>query len=208
MARKFVWRLCILLAVIVAFYPVIYFIVDRKFGLLSSKSADLLADVVWNAAFYTHIVLGGLALLIGWTQFNTRFRNKNLKLHRQLGLVYVFAVWISALAGIYIGFFATGGFVAAAGFISLGVVWFATTLMAYVHIKNKRIDQHQAAMIYSYAACFAAVTLRIWLPLLISVFGDFSIAYTIVSWLCWVPNIFVANRLVKTLVHLDIVYKK
>jgi hypothetical protein len=55
-------------------------------------------------------------------------------------------------------------------------------------------------MIYSYAACFAAVTLRIWLPLLISITGDFFIAYPIVAWLCWVPNLIVANLIVKSMV--------
>ncbi len=43
--------------------------------------------------------------------------------------------------------------------------------------------------IYSYAASFAAVTLRIWLPLLTIAFQDFVVAYRIVAWLCWVPNI-------------------
>ena len=52
-------------------------------------------------------------------------------------------------------------------------------------------------MVYSYAACFAAVTLRLWLPFLIAVFHDFETAYVIVAWLCWVPNLIVANYLTK-----------
>ena len=102
---------------------------------------------------------------------------------------------------IYIGFFATGGLVSSLGFICLGVIWFYTTLMAYIHIKNKRINQHQQMMIYSYAACFAAVTLRIWLPLLILTFGDFITAYKIVAWLCWIPNIIIANLIVRRFVQ-------
>jgi hypothetical protein len=54
-------------------------------------------------------------------------------------------------------------------------------------------------MIYSYAACFAAVTLRLWLPLLVIGFGDFIKAYTVVAWLCWVPNILVAYLIVRKL---------
>jgi dolichyl-phosphate-mannose--protein O-mannosyl transferase len=54
-------------------------------------------------------------------------------------------------------------------------------------------------MIYSYAACFAAVTLRIWLPLLIMIFGDFIIAYTIVAWMCWIPNLIVARLITRKL---------
>jgi hypothetical protein len=48
-------------------------------------------------------------------------------------------------------------------------------------------------MIYSYAACLAAVTLRLWLPVLSMTFQHFVTAYTIVAWLCWVPNIIVAS---------------
>jgi len=54
-------------------------------------------------------------------------------------------------------------------------------------------------MIYSYAACFAAVTLRIWLPLLTMIYGDFVKAYVIVAWLCWIPNIIVAGVITRRL---------
>ena len=118
-------------------------------------------------------------------------------LHRQIGKLYIISVLLSAIAGIYVGFFATGGLVSSFGFICLGIIWFYTTLMAYIHIKNKRINKHRKMMIYSYAACFAAVTLRIWLPLLILFFGDFITAYKIVAWLCWVPNLIIANLIVR-----------
>jgi hypothetical protein len=49
--------------------------------------------------------------------------------------------------------------------------------------------------VYSYAACFAGVTLRIWLPLLIVAFG-FSKAYPAVAWLCWIPNLIFADWIV------------
>ena len=52
-------------------------------------------------------------------------------------------------------------------------------------------------MIYSYAACFGAVTLRIWLPLLILLLGSFEPAYRIVAWLAWVPNLIFAYYWVK-----------
>lgn len=43
------------------------------------------------------------------------------------------------------------------------------------------------------------VTLRIWLPLLAVVYGDFNKAYVVVAWLCWVPNIFVAYLLTRNM---------
>jgi uncharacterized membrane protein len=187
------------LATLTGIYPVIYFVMDRRFGLLSSKSDVLLSDVFWNVSFYIHIVLGGLALLIGWTQFIPKWRVAKLSWHRRIGKLYVIAVLLSAFAGIYIAFYATGGFIASLGFISLGIFWFYTTLRAFLLIKNGRIDRHQRMMIYSYAACFAAVTLRIWLPLLTLLFHDFVKAYLIVAWMCWVPNMMVAYLIVKQL---------
>lgn len=193
MAKKISWIFVVILAIIVGFYPVIYFVIDRKFGLLQSKSNELLASNFWNLGFYTHIILGGLALLIGWTQFSEGFRDKNLNLHRQLGKTYVISVLLSSIAGIGIGFFATGGILSKLGFICLGIIWLFSTLMAYQYIRKGQIERHHKMMIYSYAACLAAVTLRLWLPLLTIAFGNFVIAYTIVAWLCWVPNIIVAN---------------
>ena len=186
-------------AIIIGLYPSIYFFKERTFGLLSSKSNELLANALWNTAFYTHIILGGIALFIGWLQFNTKLRLRNLSTHRAIGKIYIVTGLISSLASIGLGFFATGGFMTSAGFVSLGIIWFTTTLLAYLKIKNMQIEQHRRLMIYSYAACFAAVTLRIWLPLLVIIFGNFIVAYSIVAWLCWVPNLMVAKLIVRKL---------
>jgi hypothetical protein len=48
-----------------------------------------------------------------------------------------------------------------------------------------------------YSLVFAAVTLRIELPNLAVVFQDFDPAYAVVSWLCWVPNLLVAEWYVR-----------
>jgi hypothetical protein len=185
------------LATIIGIYPVIYFLIDRKFGLLSQKPELILENTIWNIAFYAHIILGGIALLIGWMQFHQKFRERNPKRHKQIGKLYVLSVFISSLAGIYIGFFATGGIVASLGFISLGIGWFFATILSFIAIKNKQVEKHKIFMFYSYALCFAAVTLRIWLPLLSFLFGDFITAYKITAWLCWIPNVFLANILIK-----------
>ena len=198
-ARNVFSILAAVLAILVGFYPSVYFFVDEKFGLLQSKSDAVLSSFIWNIGFYTHIVLGGLALLTGWSQFNKKIRTKKLRLHRLLGKIYVVSVFLSAIAGFYIAFFATSGIIASVGFIMLALLWFYTTLRAYMYIRNLNIDKHQEMMIYSYALCFAAVTLRIWLPLLTMLFHDFTPAYRIVAYLCWVPNLIVAYLLVKQL---------
>lgn len=199
MKKRIIWILFAFCAISIGIYPVIYFLIDRKFALLASKTNELLADISWNVGFYTHIILGGLALLIGWIQFSEKFRNKNLNLHRQIGKLYVISALLSAISGIYIGFYATGGLVSVLGFVSLGIIWFYVSLNAYLKAKNKEIFEHQKMMIYSYAACFAAVTLRIWLPILTIILGDFMLAYPMVAWLCWIPNLMVAYLLVRKL---------
>ena len=190
--KKASWITVGILSTLIGFYPIIYFLIDRKFGLLASKSTELLTNNLWNIAFYCHIILGGIALLIGWLQFSKKLRNKNLKLHRIIGKLYVISVLISGTSGLYIAFFATGGIISIIGFASLGIIWLTTTVLAYLAIKKRKIRLHENLMIYSYAACFGAVTLRIWLPTLIFLLDGFTVAYRIVAWLAWVPNLIVA----------------
>ncbi len=190
--KKASWITVGILSTLIGLYPIIYFIIDRKFGLLASKSSELLSDAIWNVAFYSHIILGGFALLIGWLQFNSKLRNRYIKLHRNIGKLYVISVLISGSSGLYIAYFATGGILSILGFASLGIIWLTTTVLAYLAIRNGDIALHKKLMIYSYAACFGAVTLRIWLPTLIYLLDGFTIAYRIVAWLAWVPNLIVA----------------
>ena len=200
LSNRILWWVFGILSIGVGLYPLLYFIIDRKFGLLGTKSEILLSDLIWNVGFYTHIILGGLALGIGWMQFSNRLRTKRLQLHRTIGKIYVIAVLLSGITGLYIGYHATGGWIPALGFMSLAVVWLYTTTGAFIAIKKGQVDKHQKLMIYSYACCFGAVTLRIWLPLLIVLYeGAFIPAYRIVAWLAWVPNILVAYFIIRRL---------
>lgn len=197
MLRRILYIFLSIAAVAIGLYPIIYFVIDRHFGLLSTKSSALLNDILWNTTFYGHITFGGLALLIGWLQFNKKLRIKNIKMHRNIGRVYFISVLISGLCSLYIAYYATGGIVSVLGFGCLGIIWLTTTWFAIKAIRNKNIALHQRLMIYSYAACFAAVTLRLWLPLLSNMLNSFETAYPIVSWLCWVPNMLVAYFITK-----------
>ena len=78
MLKKVGWYLFATLSLVIGLYPMYYFLGDRMFGLLSSKPDILLSNVFWNVGFYTHIIFGGIALLIGWAQFSTKLRNKNI----------------------------------------------------------------------------------------------------------------------------------
>ena len=195
--KKASWITVGILSTLIGLYPIIYFLIDRKFGLLSSKSTELLSDNLWNIGFYGHIILGGLALLIGWLQFSHKLRRKKIKLHKTIGKTYVVSVLISGICGLFIALYATGGIISVLGFFSLGVIWLSTTILGFKAIKKGNVELHEKFMVFSFAACFAAVTLRIWLPILTSLMGEFTGAYRIVAWLCWVPNIVVAYFIVR-----------
>ncbi|WP_407483157.1 DUF2306 domain-containing protein [Elizabethkingia meningoseptica] len=190
--KKFLFVIFCILAILIGVYPLMYAFVDHKHTFLGSKTLEVLHNLIWKSAFYAHIVFGGLALFIGWRQFGSSFRNSHLRLHRIMGKSYFVAVIISSISGIYLGFYANGGVISAAGFISLGIIWLSTSFAGVVQIRKARVIQHQQLMTYSYACTFAAVTLRLWYPLLIAVTKDPAGSYLVVAWLCWVPNLIAA----------------
>ena len=198
--KTLTWSLFIFFAIIIGLYPFAYLLFDMRYGLLGSKPPELLQSKIWFTVFYQHIFFGSIAMLIGWSQFSKRIRNRNLKLHRTLGKVYLVSVILSGLAGFYLALFASGGIVSTLGFGGLAIGWLSTSILAYLSIRKKEIDQHQYWMIRSYALCWAAVTLRIWLPLFQFAFVmEFLTAYRIIAWLCWVPNLLVAEVIVRNL---------
>jgi uncharacterized membrane protein len=201
--KKTVWWVFGILCVLIGVYPLVYLQANREFGLLASKSQELLSDQLWNIAFYGHITGGGIALLIGWTQFSSKLRKRRLKIHRLIGKNYLVASLISGLCGIYIAQFATGGIVNVIAFSMSGIIWLSSSFLAYTAIRKGNITTHQKFMIYSYAVCFSAVTLRIWLPILTLSMGGFDSAYLIVGWLSWVPNVIVAYFITKRRVALN-----
>lgn len=183
-------------AIAIGLYPLKYLLMGFHFDSTDAINNKWVISIFWDISFYTHITFGGIALLIGWTQFSKEMRKNYLPIHKIIGKTYTIAALLSALGGIYIALFAMGGIIASAGFISLGLIWLYTTLKAYLVIRKKNFIEHERMMVYSYAACCAAVTLRLWLPLLELLFNDFDVAYEVVAWWCWIPNLVVANYLI------------
>jgi hypothetical protein len=190
---SFLFFLQIVLAVCIGLFPFVYYAMGFEFGVISTKEQSVLKNSFWTVAFHTHIIFAGLSLLTGCSQFSAKLRNRKPLLHKTFGKIYIFSSLLSAAAAICIGFFATGGPVTIIGFVCLGAIWFYTTFSGYRNIRSKKIEEHRRMMIYSYAACFAGVTLRLWLPLLIVVLGSFSKAYPVAAWLCWIPNFIFAD---------------
>ncbi len=166
-------------------------------GILEDKG-ELLKSFFYRLAFYLHVLFGSIALLVGPWQFFKRLRNKQMRLHRLLGKIYVISCLTASVAGFCIAFFATGGTIGKVGFAVAGILWFLPTIMAYRKVMDRDIPAHEKWMIASFAMTFAAVTLRVWLGVLIGVFGlSYIQAYETVAWLSWVPNLLVALLIIQ-----------
>ena len=153
------------------------------------------AAIPLYAAF--HVLGSGVALLIGGFQFLPKLRARRIQLHRWLGRTYLAAVLIGAVGGIVMAARADGGLAGQIGFFLLGVVWLVSGWQAYAAVRRGDITAHRVWMIRNFALTFAAVTLRVYLGLSQAVFGlSFEAFYPAVAWLCWVPNLIVAEWLI------------
>ncbi len=150
-------------------------------------------------AFYLHIITAPIALFIAPFQFSTRFRAQSIRRHRLMGRIYCGAVFLAGITGVMIGFNANGGLIAQSGFVLLAVIWLLATFRALQVVMRGQIALHQAWMIRSIALTFAGVTLRVLLPVQLMAGITIDVAYPVVAWLCWVPNLVVAEYIIRRL---------
>ena len=146
-----------------------------------------------STAFYIHIGSASVALLIGPWQFLKGWRTAHPRVHRTTGAIYVTACLVGGVAAFPMAVGSNGGPVAAAGFLALASLWLFTTARALAAILGGDVAAHRRWMVRSYALTLAGVTLRLYLPLALMGFTSFHAAYAAIAWLCWVPNLLVAD---------------
>ena len=156
-------------------------------------SPDVLGNAFANPFLPMHAGLAALALLLGPFQFIGRRDGRRARWHRMTGAVYVAACLISAPAGLMLALGTTAGPIATAGFGLLAVAWFYTTGQGLLSVLGGRYAEHRRWMIRSFALTLAAVTLRLYLPIAPLTGHEFMPAYVAISWLCWVPNLILAE---------------
>jgi uncharacterized membrane protein len=192
------WGLLVFLSISVAGYAFSYLSFTPDRGFPAQKPEALRTSVFWLLAFYTHISFGGIALLTGVFQFSERLKTR-VVLHRTLGKIYLISILLGGVAGFILSLFAEGGIIAKVGFNLLAIIWLLTSWLAYSSIRNRDVEAHRRWMIRSYAACCAAISLRLILPFeLAALHMDFTTAYQIVAWACWVPNMLLAEMYIRS----------
>ena len=145
---------------------------------------------------YAHVFASVFALALGPFQFSARLRAKHRALHRWAGRLYLgVGVLVGGLAGLFMASHAFGGLLSRLGFTGLALGWLYTGSRAYLAIRSRDVVSHRRWMIRNFALTFAAVTLRLWLPASMASGIAFELAYPVIAWLCWVPNLVVAELL-------------
>lgn len=140
-----------------------------------------------------HVASAATALLVGAFQFLPLLRDERVGAHRWLGRVYVAGCLAGGLSGLILAFGSTAGPVATAGFGSLALVWIAATVQGWRLAMKRDFARHRRWMIRSWSLTLAAVTLRVYLPLLEPLGIDMLDGYRAISFLAWVPNLALAE---------------
>lgn len=208
-ATRIGWLAIVLTAIAIAVYAVLPY-VTASLPVLAEDGVGLAGNyadrpVAIQVAFYAHILGGAVALLVGPFQFWRGLREWLPRVHRWSGRVYLAAVAIGAVAGLILAPASQAGFVGLFGFGALGVLWLVTGWRAYAAIRRGDVPAHRSWMMRNFALTYAAVTLRIWLPLMLipqlyagtEFDAAFANAYAAVPFLCWLPNLIVAEWLIR-----------
>src|SRR5580765_4998328 len=189
--RKIGWGVMAALAAIIAVYAIAVLLVPpMRPPFLQQRF------LIMPVAATMHLAASAVALLAGALQHNSRIRRHFLSFHRWSGRTYVVAVFLGGTAAFALATVSQYGLPTHVGFGLLAVLWLTATGMAYWRIRAGDQPSHQRWMTRSYALTFAAVTLRIYLPISQMVGIPFEPAYQTISWLCWVPNLVVAEWLI------------
>jgi uncharacterized membrane protein len=184
MALKTIRVSCAVLAFAVVLYALGYLRPHAPIG-FDEQQQVYRAHLPW---LHLHIAGAAVALALAPLQLWQRLRSRLPRLHRVAGRVFVVAVLAAAAGGLALAPYAYGGRSNTLGFGLLALTWAGSTVLAVAAARRGDLGRHHEWAIRAVALTFAAVTLRLWLGVLAPIVG-FDAAYSVVGWLCWVPNL-------------------
>jgi hypothetical protein len=160
---------------------------------------DEIALTYYKIAFFTHVYTSIFLMLFGFIQFSKTIKTKFIKIHRYSGRLYAFTIiFLSGPSGLVMAYHANGGLYTQIDFIILSVLWILFTFLSVKYILKKDLINHQKFAIRSFALTLSAVSLRIFKPIIATLFTlqtDIE-AYRIVAWLGWLFNLLIAEIII------------
>lgn len=146
--------------------------------------------------FVAHAVTGAVALLAASLQLGglaTPPRASQQRLHRVLGISYVVAALVTSTVSVPVVFDFDVSAPTRAAFIMEAVLWFGSTLVAYIHIRGRRVQRHREWMIRSFALTAFFITFSLWDPATAALPLSPDTAFAIAVVLGWLVNLIVAE---------------
>jgi uncharacterized membrane protein len=146
----------------------------------------------WRYALWAHLAGGLTALLIGPIQLWLGLTRRHLRLHRILGRIYLATAVVSLSGASYlIAKELPDDWVFAGGLLGLACAWSTTTVLGYLAIRRRHIQQHQEWMIRSYVVASGFVFFRIFVDI-VHAFGihnpkglQTAEELKLAAWFCW-----------------------
>lgn len=184
---RIAWMLLVILCLGIAAYSARYLLHPPR------TPAQALGNPLGVPWLFIHIAGSVTALVLGSLQFLPALRRGARPPHRWVGRVYVVACLVGGAAGLILATGSSAGLIASAGFGSLAVLWIAANLLGWRAAVQGRFVAHRRWMVRSWALTLAAVTLRLYLPLVMVLDLPFLPWYRAISFLAWVPNLVAAE---------------
>lgn len=158
---KIWWALFLVSLVVIIPFMFTYLTLDP-----ANSRVTIFPGTVQYPLLVAHIVSAFIALLTGFFQFVDRIRLKKPRIHRFLGRVYVYSVFISGLLSLASIFYAED-FMKATSFLILSLAWLFTCWKGYRTAINRQYDEHRKWMIRSFGMTLVAVSARLLVPVLL-----------------------------------------
>ncbi|WP_202799986.1 DUF2306 domain-containing protein [Schlesneria paludicola] len=137
-------------------------------------------------AFYTHILSGPVALVLGVLLINEPFRRRFPVWHRYLGRIHAFCtLFLVAPSGLGMAYHAMTGVIAATGFATLSILTGLTVAMGWRAAVQRRFQAHRRWMSRCFLLLCSAVVLRLIAGLsdVTDIGGEWM--YPLTGWISW-----------------------
>lgn len=136
-------------------------------------------------ALYPHIISAPIIFILGLFQ---QIKPKS-KYHKTIGKFYIILVlFIGAPSGLFMSFFAIGGYFAISNFMILSFLWFYVTFKSYREVIKGDITLHKQFITRSFILTNSAILLRLF-SYLNNHYNllDTINSYVIIAWISWLP---------------------
>lgn len=162
---------------------------------LSRIPPDLTFPNNWHfPVIVAHVITANLAMVLVFFQLSKGLRRRFPVVHRTTGRVYIFAGALpTSLLALWLVQYSKQPF-GQLGLATMGVLWFFTTAMGYVRVRQHRYVEHRSWMIYSFALALGTSWGRgiVWGMEHLNYTIEFKYLFEISSWGGWVVNLVVA----------------